>query len=108
MCRIYAGTDPAEYEPATRSLRLHGAVTSIRLEARFWAILDEMAEAEGTTTPKFLTTLHDEVLDLHGEVRNFTSLLRVVCAVYLGRRGSAERPLINWAARRAEERSVAL
>ena len=29
--------------------------------------------------------LHDEVLDLQGEVRNFTSLLRVVCAVYLGR-----------------------
>ena len=36
----------AQYEPVTRSLRLHGAVTSIRLEARFWAILDEMAEAK--------------------------------------------------------------
>ena len=85
MCRIYAGTAPAEYEPVSRSLRLHGAVTSIRLEARFWAILDEMAEAEGLTTPKFIAKLHDEVLDLHGDVRNFTSLLRVVCAVYLGR-----------------------
>jgi len=34
------------------------------------------------------------VLELHGEARNFTSLLRVVCAVYLGgRRGreAAER-----------------
>jgi predicted DNA-binding ribbon-helix-helix protein len=87
MCRIYAGTARTEYEPVTRSLRLHGAVTSIRLEARFWAILDEMAEAEGLATPKFLTKLHDEVLELHGEVRNFTSLLRVACAVYLdGRR----------------------
>ena len=35
------------------------------------------------TTPKFIAKLHDEVLDLHGEVRNFTSLLRVVCAYYL-------------------------
>jgi predicted DNA-binding ribbon-helix-helix protein len=95
MCGIYAGTDPMEYEPVTRSLRLHGAVTSVRLEARFWAILDEMAEAEGMTTPKFIATLHDEVVELHGEARNFTSLLRVVCAVYLGgRRGrqASERP----------------
>ena len=84
MCRIYAGTAPDEYEPVTRSLRIHGAVTSIRLEARFWAILDEMADGEGLTTPKFIARLHDEVLDLQGEVRNFTSLLRVVCAVYLG------------------------
>jgi len=92
MCRIYADTDPMQYEPVTRSLRLHGAVTSIRLEARFWAILDEMAGGEGATTPKFIAKLHDEVLDLHGEVRNFTSLLRVVCAVYLDRR---ERELIE-------------
>ena len=85
MCRIYAGTDPAQYEPVARSLRVHGAVTSVRLEARFWAVLDEMAQGERTTTPKFIAKLHDEVLDLHGEVRNFTSLLRVVCAIYLGR-----------------------
>jgi predicted DNA-binding ribbon-helix-helix protein len=91
MCRIYAGTAPEEYEPVSRSLRIHGAVTSIRLEARFWAILDEMAEGEGMTTPRFIAKLHDEVLDLHGEVRNFTSLLRVICAVYLGR-DHRERP----------------
>jgi len=89
MCRIYAGTDPKEYEPVTRSLRLHGAVTSIRLEARFWAILDEMAEGEGTSTPKFLAKLHDEVLELHGTVGNFTSLLRVAATIYLGSRSPA-------------------
>lgn len=87
MCRIYASTDPKEYAPVTRSVRLHGVVTSIRLEARFWAILDEMAEGEGTTTPKFLAKLHDEVIELHGEIANFASLLRVVCAVHLERRG---------------------
>ena len=101
MCRIYAGTDPAQYEPVTRSLRLHGAVTSIRLEARFWSILDEMAGGEGATTPKFIAKLHDEVLDLHGEVRNLTSLLRVVCAVYLDRREPVERPEPRRAAIRA-------
>lgn len=92
MCRIYAGTAPAEYEPVTRSLRVHGAVTSIRLEARFWAILDDLAESEGLTTPRFIAKLHDEVLELHGEARNFTSLLRVVCAVHLGHAGREARP----------------
>lgn len=85
MCRIYAGTDPGDYEPVSRSIRLHGAVTSIRLEARFWAILDEMAASEGVSTPRFVSMLHDEVLELTGEVRNFASLLRVACVTYLAR-----------------------
>lgn len=85
MCRIYAGTDPRHYEPVTRSVRLHGAVTSIRLEARFWDILDAMAAEEGTTTPRFVATLYDEVLEETGEVRNFASLLRVACVTYLAR-----------------------
>jgi predicted DNA-binding ribbon-helix-helix protein len=34
---------------------------------------------------KFLTTLHDEVLDHHGEVRNFASLLRCSCLIYRSR-----------------------
>src|SRR3954463_10174179 len=89
MCRIYAGTGPCDSEPVTRSLRLHGAVTSIRLEARFWAILDGIAAGERTTTPKFLARLHDEVLELHGEVRNFSSLLRVACLIWLEQRQPA-------------------
>jgi predicted DNA-binding ribbon-helix-helix protein len=32
--------------------------------------------------PKFLTTLYHEVLDHHGEVRNFASLLRCSCLIY--------------------------
>jgi predicted DNA-binding ribbon-helix-helix protein len=31
---------------------------------------------------KFVTTLHDEVLDHHGEVKNFASLLRCSCLIY--------------------------
>lgn len=92
MCRIYAGTDPRDYEPVTRSVRLHGAVTSIRLEARFWTILDQMAEREGMSTPRFVATLHDEVLELTGEVRNFASLLRVACATFLARASTETAP----------------
>jgi predicted DNA-binding ribbon-helix-helix protein len=34
---------------------------------------------------KFLTQLHNEVLDHHGEVNNFASLLRCSCLIYRSR-----------------------
>jgi predicted DNA-binding ribbon-helix-helix protein len=89
MCRVYAGTDPGEYRQVTRSVRLHRVVTSIRLENRFWTILDRMAADEGVTTPKFLAVLYDEVAEAQGEVRNFASLLRVACTTWLARQGAA-------------------
>lgn len=94
MCHVYAGAAPSAYAGVTRSLRLHGAVTSVRLEARFWDILDEMAAAEGLSTARFVGTLHDEVLELRGEVANLASLLRVACAIYLagGGRGQGASP----------------
>jgi predicted DNA-binding ribbon-helix-helix protein len=83
MCRIFAGQSPATYAYQTRSVRLGGHSTSIRLEAAFWAILEEIAQGQETSLAKFLTTLHDEVLELHGEVGNFASLLRCACLRYL-------------------------
>ena len=83
MCQIFAGQDPANYRYITRSVRLGGHATSIRLEATFWSILDELAESQGMTTPRFLSTLYDEVLELRGEIANFSSLLRVSCVLYL-------------------------
>ncbi len=92
MCQIYASTDPRVCEASTRSVRIHGMVTSIRLEVRFWEILDELAAREGMTTPRFLTQLYDEILELRGEVRNFASLLRVVCTTYLAQKAGAAEP----------------
>ena len=34
---------------------------------------------------KFVTRLYDEVLDHHGEVRNFASLLRCCCLIHASR-----------------------
>lgn len=84
MCQIFAGQDPSRYESSTRRLRLNGLSTSIRLERAFWGIVDQMAHQEGTTTPAFLSKLYSEVLEQHGDVRNFTSLLRCACTIYLG------------------------
>ncbi|MBK0400998.1 ribbon-helix-helix domain-containing protein [Limibaculum sp. M0105] len=85
MCQIFAGQDPANYECETRSIRLNGLSTSIRLERAFWRVLEEIAAGEGVSAPQFISRLHSEVLDLHGDVRNFTSLLRCACLVQLGR-----------------------
>lgn len=84
MCQIFAGQDPNRYESVTRRLRLNGQSTSIRLERAFWGILDQMARNEGASTPAFLSKLHSEVLQQQGEARNFTSLLRCACTIYLG------------------------
>lgn len=84
MCRLFAQTDPRSYATDTRSVRLAGHVTSIRLEAAFWEVLEEIAADQGMTLGRFLTVLHDEVLEEHGEVTNFTSLLRCACLTYAG------------------------
>lgn len=83
MCQIFAGQDPENYQNVTRSVRLGGHATSVRLETRFWHILDVIAEEQGMTTPRFLSTVYDEALATHGEVSNFASLLRCACTLYL-------------------------
>lgn len=83
MCRIFAGQDPDRYALLTRRMRLNGQSTSVRLEKSFWRILDGIAAEEGLTTPAFVSKLHSEVLLIHGEPDNFTSLLRCTCLVYL-------------------------
>ncbi len=82
MCSLFAHQPQRDYESQTRSLRIGGHSTSIRLELSFWDTLEEIAAKEGTPLAKFLTTLYDEVLDHHGEVNNFASLLRCSCLVY--------------------------
>lgn len=83
MCQIFAGQDPNRYESHTRRLRLNGQSTSIRLENSFWEIIDKLAEKEGVSSPVFISTLHSEVLELRGEVPNFTSLLRCACLIHM-------------------------
>ncbi|TCK16673.1 putative DNA-binding ribbon-helix-helix protein [Ancylobacter aquaticus] len=83
MCHIFAGQAPETYDGQTRSVRIGGHSTSIRLEAAFWTVLEEVAAHQGMSLGKFVTKLHDEVLELHGEVRNFASLLRCSCLIFL-------------------------
>ena len=86
MCNLYASQEPDTYACETRAVRLSGHCTSIRLESAFWDILDGIAAGEGCSTAAFLSKLHDEVLLLHGEAPNFSSILRFTCLMQLERR----------------------
>lgn len=91
MCKVLAEQDPGGYRPVNRSIRIGGHSTSIQLEGAFWELLDEIAMVQGLSTPKFLSTLHDEALEANGDVPNFASMLRTTCALYLkGHRPSDE------------------
>jgi predicted DNA-binding ribbon-helix-helix protein len=81
MCHLFAHQPQRDYESQTRSLRIGGHCTSIRLEMAFWDTLEEIAARESMSLSKFLTTLYNEVLDHHGEVNNFASLLRCSCLI---------------------------
>lgn len=89
MCGIYINADPILYESRTRSLRIHGVITTVRLENLFWDVLHEIAGRENMTTSQFAVKLYDELIALRGEMpTNFASFLRVCCLRYLSMRSA--------------------
>ncbi len=93
MCRVFAGQDPGNYAFETRSVRLMGHSTSVRLEAKFWVVLEEIAQAQDMPMSRFLSLLYEEALEIHGEVSNFASLLRCCCLNFLDQEFDHERLL---------------
>jgi predicted DNA-binding ribbon-helix-helix protein len=89
MCEFFVKADPIQYEQRSRTVRIHGVLTSIRLENMVWDVLAEMAEAERRTTNALISLFHDEILASRGEVPNFASFLRVTCMRYLRRQLTA-------------------
>jgi predicted DNA-binding ribbon-helix-helix protein len=92
MCHFFANQHPESYAFETRSIRLNGQSTRIRLEKMFWRILEEIAGQQGMSVPRFISTLHGEVLNLWGEVANFTSHLRCICVAALETRADPAEP----------------
>ena len=89
MCEFFVKADPIQYEQRSRTIRIHGVLTSIRLENMVWDILAEMAEEERCTTISLIVQFHDEILAHRGEVPNFASFLRVTSMRFLRRRLTA-------------------
>jgi predicted DNA-binding ribbon-helix-helix protein len=85
MCEYYVKADPIQYEQRSRTIRMKGVLTTIRIENSFWDILAEMAEQETCTTNALITKFHDEILADREDLPNFASFLRVTCIRYMRR-----------------------
>lgn len=83
MCRIFIEADPELYRTRTKSLRLHGVSTSIRLEVLYWTLLAEIAGRDGMQVNQLIIRLYDELVEKGADISNFTSFLRVCCSRYL-------------------------
>lgn len=89
MCEYFVRADPKQYQQKTRSVRMRGVLTSIRLENMVWDVLAQMAEAEHCSTNALIAKLHEEILTHWGEVSNFASFLRITSLRYLMREAIA-------------------
>ncbi len=70
-------------QPLSRSVRLNGFATCLRLENIYWAVLERIAQANGCTVNSVLSHVDREVHLRHGGVKNFSGLVRVICVVFL-------------------------
>lgn len=83
MCRLFIGANSHLWESQTRSIRMDGMVTSVRLENMFWTVLEEIAAKDDMNVPQLLHQLYNESIDEGHDLGNFTSFLRVCCLRYI-------------------------
>jgi predicted DNA-binding ribbon-helix-helix protein len=83
MCQLFINADSQLWTYRTKSLRIDGVVTSIRLETFFWDILEEISFRDQMTVNQMITKLYHESLDADYDISNFTSFLRVCASRYL-------------------------
>lgn len=83
MCRLFVGADPDLWTSQTRSIRMDGMVTSVRLESMFWNLLEEIAAKDEMNVPQLLHQLYNESIDEGHDLGNFTSFLRVCCLRFI-------------------------
>lgn len=70
-----------EFIPEKRGFRIHGHSTTLRLEAAFWSVLEEMARDEKLSLGELIEKIHDTCLVANE--KNLASCLRVICLKYL-------------------------
>ncbi len=83
MCRLFISADARLWRTRLKSVRMRGYSTSVRLENFYWRVLEDIARRDGMNVPQLLAKLHEELIEAHGEIDNFSSFLRVCCGRYL-------------------------
>ena len=82
MCRVLSHQGQDRFIKVSRSVRIAGHSTSVRLESAFWNALEDMAAMEGLSTSKLIAALYREALEQHDDMSNLASMLRTVCLLY--------------------------
>lgn len=86
MCQLFINADSRLWTCRTKSLRIDGVVTSIRLEEFFWDILEEVAFRDQMTVNQMITKLYleslEELLRL-ATVNDYNNSLSVVDSTFL-------------------------
>lgn len=77
------GFDMEQLRPVSRSVRLNGFATCLRLETIYWRILQSIAQANRCSVSAVLSYVDREVHLRHGGVKNFSGLIRVICVAWL-------------------------
>ncbi|MGR2736994.1 ribbon-helix-helix domain-containing protein [Billgrantia sp. Q4P2] len=92
MCRLFIGAEPGLWEPQTRSMRLDGVSTSVRLERFFWKVLEEVGRRDGLSLSQLVAKLSRECAEAGHDPANFASFLRVCCGRYQALQLAGEIP----------------
>lgn len=92
MCKLFIDADPASWESQTRSMRLDGVCTSVRLEGFFWSVLEEIGHRDRLSVSQLIAQLSREWSEAGRDVDNFASFLRVCCGRYLALQLAGEVP----------------
>ncbi|WP_439866002.1 ribbon-helix-helix domain-containing protein [Pseudomonas syringae] len=70
-------------EPHSKSVRLNGLATCLRLEKVYWNVLSGIANSNECSVNTVLSYMDREVHLRYGGVKNFSGLIRVVCVAHL-------------------------
>jgi predicted DNA-binding ribbon-helix-helix protein len=70
-------------QPHSKSVRLNGLATCLRLENVYWNILTTIARSNNCSVNAVLSYIDREVHLRYGGVKNFSGLIRVVCVAHL-------------------------
>lgn len=92
MCQLFVGADTNLWENQTRSMRIDGMATSVRLEEFYWQVLTEIGARDDLSVGQLVTRLFLETTEAGHDPDNFASFLRVCCGRYLALQLSGDIP----------------
>ncbi len=92
MCQLFVGADTNLWENHTRSMRIDGMATSVRLEEFYWQVLTEIGARDDLSVGQLVTRLFLETTEAGHDPDNFASFLRVCCGRYLSLQLSGDIP----------------